>query len=579
MGNEDTIPHAPSSPPVWLQVCLLLVIAGLALALRWPIADIPLERDEGEYAYIAQRWLQAEVPYRHAFDQKPPLVFAVYALIFLAFGQSVAAIHWGAQLYLIATAFFLFLIGKRLFTPPTGILAAAFLLLTTMDVSVLGNAFNAESVMLLPLVAGMYAAVRTVESASVRWACLTGMLSAAALLGKQVALYDGMFYFLMMTLLIPVSGGRPSPGDSFHPETDACRSSQWFLLPLSFTVGFAGILALVTGYFAWHGALREFWDCVVGFNLKYASTVPLTQYPSRFVTELLKIGICLGPIFVLAGAALLPLIGPRPIVVTQRYPYWLTWAWLLFSMLGTWTGGYFRPHYYIQMLPALSLLAGAGVLIVCQLPGLRRFPAARYGLTALAAAYTVSVSAWYYLPGLSPTEKSYRTYHFNYFPVAQDVARHIREHSPPNAAVFVLGVEPEIYFYAQRRAASRYIFVYPLMMPYEDTRDRQRGVLKELRDNSPCYVVIMDAHLPALREPGTPSDLEEGWRNELRRSYRLDAVVMPAMRDGPFHLRVVTPAAGVEAWQAAQASVAAAPDKQRHYITIYRRHDERLETP
>src|SRR5262249_42370580 len=54
----------------------LLLISGLALMLRWPIAAIPLERDEGEYAYIAQRWLAGEVPYKGSFDQKPPGVFA-----------------------------------------------------------------------------------------------------------------------------------------------------------------------------------------------------------------------------------------------------------------------------------------------------------------------------------------------------------------------------------------------------------------------------------------------------------------------------------------------------------------------
>ena len=65
------------------------------MLLRWPVADVPLERDEGEYAYIAQRWLRGKVPYRDAFDQKPPGVFVAYAVIETLIGASPAALHWG----------------------------------------------------------------------------------------------------------------------------------------------------------------------------------------------------------------------------------------------------------------------------------------------------------------------------------------------------------------------------------------------------------------------------------------------------------------------------------------------------
>jgi len=51
-------------------------VALFALALRAPVADIPFERDEGEYAYLAWRWLEGDVPYRDGFDQKPPAVLA-----------------------------------------------------------------------------------------------------------------------------------------------------------------------------------------------------------------------------------------------------------------------------------------------------------------------------------------------------------------------------------------------------------------------------------------------------------------------------------------------------------------------
>src|SRR4029077_13252938 len=113
-------------------------------ALRVPLAAIPLERDEGEYAYIAQRWLAGEVPYKDSFDQKPPGVFVAYVLIFKCFGTSPAAIHWGMQVYTLATITVLFVLARKLFSAAAGVAAAAFCAVLTSDQSLLGNAANTE---------------------------------------------------------------------------------------------------------------------------------------------------------------------------------------------------------------------------------------------------------------------------------------------------------------------------------------------------------------------------------------------------------------------------------------------------
>src|SRR5438067_231458 len=148
-GSIDT---RPSRHAEWLgfaAVCLF------ALLVRIPIAAMPLERDEGEYAYIAQRWLQGEIPYRDSFDQKPPAVHFTYLLIERFVGTTPAAIHWSAQAYTLATLLLLFLLGRRLSSPAGGVAAAAFAALLITGPSVLGNAANTEVFMLLPLTAAM----------------------------------------------------------------------------------------------------------------------------------------------------------------------------------------------------------------------------------------------------------------------------------------------------------------------------------------------------------------------------------------------------------------------------------------
>src|SRR5262249_39341879 len=116
----------------------LLLVVAVALGLRWPLASIPLERDEGEYAYIAQRWLRGDVPYRDAFDQKPPATFATYAIIFRLFGESIEAIHWGTQIYTLATLGFIAVLARWVGGTGAGWSAALLAALMTADEGVLG---------------------------------------------------------------------------------------------------------------------------------------------------------------------------------------------------------------------------------------------------------------------------------------------------------------------------------------------------------------------------------------------------------------------------------------------------------
>src|SRR5262245_23897843 len=99
MPRSETTSHPAASPTLGTaglsHVWPILLLAALVFVLFRALAvNVPLERDEGEYAYIAQRMLQdGEVPYRDNFNQKPPGVFVAYLLPIGLFGKSIAAIH------------------------------------------------------------------------------------------------------------------------------------------------------------------------------------------------------------------------------------------------------------------------------------------------------------------------------------------------------------------------------------------------------------------------------------------------------------------------------------------------------
>src|SRR5437879_4584565 len=79
----------------WLLVGVMVLFT---IFVRVRLGKMPLERDEGEYAYAGQLMLKGIPPYKEAYNLKLPGTPAAYALIMAALGQSPSAIHFGVAL-------------------------------------------------------------------------------------------------------------------------------------------------------------------------------------------------------------------------------------------------------------------------------------------------------------------------------------------------------------------------------------------------------------------------------------------------------------------------------------------------
>src|SRR5262245_53787856 len=271
---------AATSDPIrptrrWVVLAPLAAVIIFSMVLRVGIASMPLERDEGEYAYIAMRWLVGDVPYRDVFDQKTPGVFAAYAALFASGLRSVEAIHWLGHAALVSTVLVSYFLGCRLFSHQVGWIAGLFAVMLAMSASVLGSAANTEIFAILPLTAGLYFAVRASESGNVWDSVLTGMCGGLALMFKQVTLPIVVSSFVWILHYrgrarlqqLPSSNAESAFGST---RTAAAPSASGTVLGISLFVGLCSVLAPVCIYFAMQGAWSAFFDSVTGHNLSYA---------------------------------------------------------------------------------------------------------------------------------------------------------------------------------------------------------------------------------------------------------------------------------------------------------------------
>src|SRR5215831_3253470 len=110
MRDRDQSNTGPAR--TWAVLAVIAVMAFVAY-VRLRYLDVPLERDEGEYAYGGRLILQGIPPYSIAYNMKFPGTYYAYALIMAVFGRSPSGIHLGLLFVNAASTLLVWALGRR----------------------------------------------------------------------------------------------------------------------------------------------------------------------------------------------------------------------------------------------------------------------------------------------------------------------------------------------------------------------------------------------------------------------------------------------------------------------------------
>jgi len=452
--------------------CFTIVVLALVAAVRIRLLDLPLERDEGEYAYVGQLMLHGIPPYDLAYTMKFPGTAAMYALGMSMFGQTTAAVHLLVMVITTATALMLFRLGSRMFDPVTGMVAATTYAVMAASPAMLGLAGHATHFAAFFVTAGLWALGRAEDLGWKRIAG-AGVLFGLAVLMKQHAVFIVAWAGLMVMMVLVRDRALPV----------ARRISLIGLFGAAVLLPFAACCLVL-----WRaGVFDRFWFWTVDYSRKYEAIRSLPDailYFRVMVPQILSTTFCF---WLVAGMVLIRLGFDR----AQPRRWWLVGLGLA-SALAVVPGFYFRPHYFLLMLPAVALLVGRGVVIILQLwqaktegRNARNLPVIMYALLLGAVVFNHRV-VWFLEP---PAAGEQTMYDGELFPQAPVVAQFLRTHSSTADRVAVLGSEPEIYFLADRRSATGYIYMLPLLEKQSLAQRMMQDMFREVETNTPAYIV------------------------------------------------------------------------------------------
>ncbi|MGA2415823.1 MAG: glycosyltransferase family 39 protein [Candidatus Sulfotelmatobacter sp.] len=478
--------------PAAAALLLVLLAAIFFAAIRYRLRDMPLERDEGEYAYSGQLLLQGIPPYKLAYNMKLPGTYVAYAVAMAAFGETSAGIHLGLLLLNAITVFLLYFLVSTLFDRLAAVAAACSYAALSTSQSVMGFEAHATNFVLLPALAGILlllsaaenrrgsagdppAVERTSRPLSGPLLLLSGFLSGIAFLMKQ----HGIFFILFCLFYLTWSAWERKD------------SSQQILFKAALFLLGAMLPYLISCWLLYRaGVFTQFWFWTVSYANEY-SKMGLRRAIHAFGENLTTVVRPALPLWILAAAGM---SAPLWSQSARGCSVFVT-GLFLFSFLSLCPGAYFRPHYFILLLPAIAILAGVAVSATTEklAQHFRAGPILLIPALALLASFSYAIFRQrqiYFFK--SPVEAVQATYGGNAFVPALEIAGYIRNHSPESARIAVIGSEPEICFYAHRHSATGYIYMYSLIGPQKYTSPMRAEFVRELEQNRPEFLVYVD---------------------------------------------------------------------------------------
>lgn len=483
----------------------------MSLAVRLRLRDMPLERDEGEFAYIGQLMLQGVPPYQTAYTLKLPGTHLMYALSMAAFGQTAAGIRVGLALINGATVLLVFFLAREVLDVTAGLVAAAAFAVLSLSPTMMGLSAHATHFVIFFATAGMLVLLRARKSQRPRDAGLSGALFGLAMLMKQPGALFGLFG--LVWLLWGGAGGR---GETLRSR---------MRLAAAFCAGGLTPLLLTVVVLAALGVLPQFFFWTVTYARAYGSIVRWAEVRQLLFSQLSQVALGNLLLWLLAGVGLL-LAWRDERLAGKRW--WFT-GFALASVLATSAGLYFRHHYFLLLLPAATLLMGLAVSKAAHwirtdtsIELLLTLPI--FGLLAVGFLWALVMygEVWF---AQSPADACYAMSGTRLFTASREVASYLRTQSAPQSRVAVLGSEPELFFEARRRSATGFIYAYPLMEPHRYAAEMHQRMIEELQAARPEYVVHILHNQSWLRRPDSKSDIFNWWTSTGQSQYELDRIV------------------------------------------------------
>jgi hypothetical protein len=453
----------------WAPLVLLGISALVFAQARIRLLAIPLERDEGSFAYIGHWLFRGRELYADMLDSKLPGLYTVYAFFTTIFGYDATGVHMGLFLANTVSAICLFLLVRKLFDSFTASIATSFYLALAISLNMTGFAAHATQ-LLTPFVLGSFLLFWTGLSSDRKYLFfLSGLLMGIAFTIKQ----QSVVYGLLLAVI-----WWPARKLWYKKENSSLPWTEWIWL------GVGGLLplAVIVGYFGMTGKLEDFYNWTYVQPMRLAGSFRESRF-TMFLNILPRVFKQFEGIWAIAALGLVAIFFSG----FKRASAWFGLSMALLGVGSVVIGAAYYPHYFVMAIPGIALLAASTLRWGSQKAG-PWGPA--LGLSIAAILLVLSIkgrTSYYFDPDYARIH--YATYSLNMFPELEKIGQELAKRVPEGQKIGILGSEPQVLVTAGRESCSKYLMVYAMLIDPELSPPMQQEYMQELKECMPEYIV------------------------------------------------------------------------------------------
>ncbi len=495
---------------IYLPYIFLFFIILFTIILRIRLINVPLERDEGEYAYIGQLILDGTPPYTEAYNMKFPGIYFIYAGILWLFGQTHTAIHFCLLIVNLISIILLFIFARTAYDNWVAAASAGAFALLSMSYHVQGFWANAEHFVLLFIIGANLLLLFALQKDKLKYIFFSAFLFGCAALVKQHGAFFGLFGFaaLLISML----------------QNKTIDKKNYWKYSLVFFGGVIVPLLLCFFYLVYSGVLHNFYLWTFAYAKEYTSLVPTEDINYYFVSSFMPIWHSSSLIWIIAGVGFIVLFLPaRFFLEHYRQSCILILGIFVAGIVALSIGFYFRPHYFIFVLPAAALFFGIGIRYIFHVFSIASMPAVRFFPPIFIAAisfFGTIVAHWDVLYQFSPDKVTRITYGSCPFQYSPMIAKLIREKTSKEDRIAIIGNEPQFLFYSQRRSATSFIYTFSLVEDQPFAERFRREMIHQVESTAPKLLIYTHTTFNYFEKSKGQAELDKWFLGFAKAQYR-----------------------------------------------------------
>jgi hypothetical protein len=415
--------------------------------------------------------LQGNAPYTAIWNNTPPGIYAIFAPVLFVFPDSILAIRVLTCAVVGLTAFLLYRLGVVLSKgdQAVGLTAAALYVLYSSSPTMGGLASNTEVFFNLFTV---WAFLTLLAGKSEHRGFLAGLLFGVGFQIKYHVAFDFLAALLIAGEGVLAEGAKPR-----------VILRQWGSMILGFSLPFLAVAStfLIAGHF------QEYVHSAIVANLVYIAhcDADVRRALGMLVNQALA-----HPLLWLSSAFVgLRLVRERRNAYENRDGLFIL-IWLAVGLLGVLATRRFWDHYFLQVLPAMCLLAAYAVIEVLSLDMTR--PQRAFALLIILFSTSMLNPVRANLNAAAQfAQQKYIEKTDEWKDTPLQIAEYLNERTESSDFIYIVDYQPVIYFLAHAQSPTRYPFPDHLTNPdlTDITGIDPVAELHTIMSESPLYVV------------------------------------------------------------------------------------------